>query len=66
MLGVLACYLPNALFHEMTIIPMVQVFLLTAGGVIVSVAQRGFAVDAATRMAAPRRQRLATATQPAS
>ncbi len=42
-LATLAAYFPNAMFHNMTIIPMVQIFLLTTGGLVVSVYQRGLA-----------------------
>lgn len=38
-----AAYLPNAVFHDMTIIPMVQTFLLAFAGFVVSVDDRGFA-----------------------
>lgn len=44
-LGILACYFPNAMFHNMTIIPMVQTFLWGTGGVIVSLHQNGFAAE---------------------
>lgn len=45
MIAVLACYFPNAMFHNMTIIPMVQLFLLSVGGMAVAVYQNGFAKD---------------------
>ncbi|WP_419581402.1 O-antigen ligase family protein [Stieleria magnilauensis] len=45
--GILACYFPNAMFHNMTIIPMVQVFLLGIGGVVVAVYENGFVKDEA-------------------
>lgn len=38
-----AAYLPNAVFHDMTIIPMVQTFVLAFAGFVVSVDDRGFA-----------------------
>lgn len=40
-LATLAAYFPNAMFHNMTIIPMVQIFLMTSGGLVVTVYQRG-------------------------
>ncbi|WP_158222841.1 O-antigen ligase family protein [Rhodopirellula sp. MGV] len=40
-LATLAAYLPNAMFHNMTIIPMVQIFLLTTSGLVITVYQRG-------------------------
>ncbi|KAA5542094.1 O-antigen ligase family protein [Roseiconus nitratireducens] len=44
-LAVLAAYLPNALFHDMTIIPMVQMFLLATAGPLMTIAGNGFQAD---------------------
>jgi O-antigen ligase len=44
-LAVLAGYLPNAMFHDMTIIPMVQMFLLGSAGVLVAIYEKGFAIE---------------------
>lgn len=47
MIAILACYFPNAMFHNMTIIPMVQMFLLATSGMAMAIYQNGFARDEA-------------------
>ena len=44
-LAVLASYLPNAMFHDMLIIPMVHMFMFFVAGVLVTIHQRGFATS---------------------
>ncbi|QDT12151.1 O-antigen ligase family protein [Planctomycetes bacterium K23_9] len=44
-LGALATYFCNSMFHDMLIIPMVHMFLFFMAGVAVTINQRGFAAE---------------------
>ncbi|MCO8120369.1 O-antigen ligase family protein [Stieleria sp. TO1_6] len=47
--AVLASYFPNAMFHDMTIIPMVQLFLFATAGLTLAIYQNGFTPEPAVQ-----------------
>ena len=62
-LAILANYLPNAMFHNMTIIPMVQVVLLGTAGVVIAIYQKGFERSTETARSNVQRRRLPAAQE---
>lgn len=61
-IGMLVVYVANAMFHDLTIIPMVQMFVMTMIGLVVNAAQRGPTVRPAT-VTDPSTDSLRTARQ---
>lgn len=55
MLGTLLAYLLNGMFHDVLIIPMIQMFLFFLSGVTLTVAQKGLAAAPAESEGRPRR-----------
>ena len=53
LLGGITAYFCNGMFHDLVVIPMVQMFLLTIGGFAVTIYCRGFATVPSPRLASP-------------